>query len=213
MTLERIRTSIINGFYKDALELTKQALAEQIPADVILEEGLVPAMRQVEELYKQEILSIPNILASARCMKKGLEILQPYLETPDYQPIARVILGTVKGDLHDMGKNLVAIMFRSNGFEVIDLGVDVSDRQFLTAIRENPDAELVCISSLLTTTLKEMQHIVRSIRRYDTGHRLKIMVGGAPVTQEFADSIGADGYTENAMDAAKMARSFFVPED
>ena len=213
MTLERIRTSIINGFYKDALELTKQALAEQIPADVILEEGLVPAMRQVEELYKQEILSIPNILASARCMKKGLEILQPYLETPDYQPIARVILGTVKGDLHDMGKNLVAIMFRSNGFEVIDLGVDVSDRQFLTAIRENPDAELVCISSLLTTTLKEMQHIVRSIRRYATGHHLKIMVGGAPVTQEFADSIGADGYTENAMDAAKMARSFFVPED
>ncbi|HIX59105.1 MAG TPA: cobalamin-dependent protein [Candidatus Blautia gallistercoris] len=213
MTLERIRTSIINGFYKDALELTRQALEEQIPADIILEEGLVPAMRQVEELYKQEILSIPNILASARCMKKGLEILQPCLETPDYHPIAKVILGTVKGDLHDMGKNLVAIMFRSNGFEVIDLGVDVSDRQFLTAIRENPDAELVCISSLLTTTLKEMQHIVRSIRRYDTGHHLKIMVGGAPVTQEFADSIGADGYTENAMDAAKMARSFFVPED
>lgn len=212
MTIEQIRTSIIQGHYKDATELTRQALREGLSASFILQEGLVPGMRQVEELYKQEQLDIPHILASARCMKKSLEILQPELEALHIRPVAKVILGTVMGDLHDMGKNLVAIMFRSQGFEVIDLGVDVSDRQFIAALQEHPEVRLICISSLLSTTMKEMRHVVKAIRRYDTEKRLKIMVGGAPITQQFADEIGADGYTDNAMDAAKMARSFFEQE-
>ena len=115
----------------------------------------------------------------------------------------------MQGDLHEIGKNLVGIIFRSYGFEVVDLGVDVSEKQFLKAIREHPDASIVLISSLLTTTMREMRQIVKAIRHYDRERRLKIMVGGGPVTQEFADEIGADAYTETALEAAKLARGFF----
>lgn len=213
MIIERIRTSIINGYYKDTQEFILQALNEHIAIDKIFHEGMFPAMRQIEQLYKENVVSIPNILASARCMQKGMELLSPYMNTSNYQPLAKVILGTVEGDLHDLGKNLVGIIFRANGFEVIDLGVDVSEKQFLSAIRENPDASIVCISSLLTITMKEMKQIVKAIRRYDTKGRLKILVGGGPVTQNFADEIGADGYTENAIDAANLARSFFIQDE
>lgn len=209
MLLERIRTSIVIGNYKDTQELIRQALKQAVFAEEILQQGLLPAMQSIEQLYKSDDVSIPNILASARCMKKGLELLQPFLEAANYQPVAKVILGTVTGDLHDMGKNLVGIMFRSHGFEVIDLGVDVSEKQFIKALKEHPEVTLVCISSLLTITMPEMRQIVKAIRHYDTSHRLKIMVGGGPITQEFADEIGADGYTDNAVDAAKLARSFY----
>ena len=143
-------------------------------------------------------------------MRSGVTVLEPELVKQNHGKIGLVILGTVEGDLHDMGKNLVGIMFRCSGFEVIDLGVDVSEKQFLTALRENPQASIVCISTLLSTTLPEMRRIVRGLRQADKNKTLKIMVGGAPVTQEFADSIGADAYTENAVDAAELARSFFI---
>lgn len=213
MYMERICSSIMNGHYKDTQELIRQALKEQVPVTEILMQGLLPAMRNVEERYGNQTLYIPNILASARCMKRGLEILQPFLECSQYEPVAKVILGTVQGDLHEIGKNLVGIIFRSYGFEVVDLGVDVSEKQFLKAIREHPDVSIVLISSLLTTTMREMRQIVKAIRHYDTEHRLKIMVGGGPVTQEFADEIGADAYTDTALDAAKLARSFFPDGD
>ncbi len=209
MHMEDISDSIMNGHYKDTQELIRQALKEGTPVTEILMQGLLPAMRRVEELYGNQTLYIPNILASARCMKRGLEILQPYLECGEYAPVAKVILGTVQGDLHEIGKNLVGIIFRSYGFEVVDLGVDVSEKQFLKAIREHPDASIVLISSLLTTTMREMRQIVKAIRHYDRERRLKIMVGGGPVTQEFADEIGADAYTETALEAAKLARGFF----
>lgn len=124
--------------------------------------------------------------------------------------IGTVILGTVEGDLHDVGKNLVAIMFRSAGFKVIDLGVDIPEKQFLKAVRDNPEVSIVCISSLLTTSIPEMQQVVKSLRRHDKEHRLKIMVGGGAVTQEFADTIGADAYTETAVDAAEKAKTFII---
>lgn len=208
MTLEQIQAAIENGYPKDTQKFIAQALKEHLPAERILEEAMLPAMKRTGDIYRNSDASIPRILASARSMQKGLEILQPYLQNSCHSYLATVILGTVEGDLHDMGKNLVAIMFRSVGFKVIDLGVDVSERQFLKAVKDHPEVSLVCISSLLTTTMSEMKKIVKSLRQADPEHRLKIMVGGGPITQNFADAIGADGYTDNAVDAAELAKTF-----
>lgn len=171
---------------------------------------MVPAMRQMGEHYKNNEADIPRILASARCMRKGLDLLTPNLESERGLYVGTVVLGTVEGDLHDVGKNLVAIMFRSAGFKVIDLGVDISEKQFIKAVRQNPDVSIVCLSSLLTTACSSMQHAVKAIRQSDTQHRLKIMVGGGAVTKEFAEQIGADGYSESAVDAAELAKTFIV---
>lgn len=206
-----VRRAIEQGQPKEAERLVKKALEAGLPAAEILNQGMVEAMRLVGQQYKNGELYIPGILAAARAMRNGVTVLEPELMKQNHGKIGMVILGTVEGDLHDMGKNLVGMMFRCSGFEVIDLGVDVSKKQFLAALRENPQASIVCISTLLSTTLPEMRRIVQGLRQADKKRRLKIMVGGAPVTQEFADSIGADAYTENAVDAAELARSFFVP--
>ncbi|MCI9133362.1 MAG: methionine synthase [Lachnospiraceae bacterium] len=205
-----IRRAISQGQPKEAERLVQRALEEGFPSAEILNQGMVEAMRQVGQQYKEGEFFIPGVLAAARAMRSGVTVLEPELVKQNHGKIGLVILGTVEGDLHDMGKNLVGIMFRCSGFEVIDLGVDVSEKQFLTALRENPQASIVCISTLLSTTLPEMRRIVRGLRQADKKKTLKIMVGGAPVTQEFADSIGADAYTENAVDAAELARSFFI---
>ncbi|OUO79334.1 methionine synthase [Blautia sp. An249] len=213
MLLHQIRDSIENGYPKDTENYIQQALKEGYPIKRILEESMVPAMQKIGDLYRSADTFIPQILASARSMRKGLDALSPYLEKetdPSLAPIATVIVGTVAGDLHDIGKNLVAIMFRCAGFQIIDLGVDVSSKVFLKTIKEHPEVSLVCISTLLTTSMPQMKQLVKSIRHAFPGRPLKIMVGGAPVTQEFADEIGADGYTENAVDAARLARTFFT---
>ncbi len=209
VSYEDIRLSVEHGQPKETEKLVKKALKEGLPPQEILEQGMVEAMRLVGQRYKNNEIYIPGILAAARAMRDGIAVLEPDMKGRN-QKIATVILGTVEGDLHDMGKNLVAMMFRCAGFEVIDLGVDVSDKQFLTAIKEHPKASIVCISTLLTTAMPEMRQVVKSIRQSDKEKRLKIMVGGAPVTQEFADTIGADAYTENAVDAAQTARSFII---
>ena len=147
-------------------------------------------------------------LACARAMKAGLERLEPYFEGGWFGDHGKAILGTAGGDLHDVGKNIVAIMFRGSGFEVVDLGVDVSARQFVQAVRENPDVKVVCISCLLTTSLPEMKHIVQALNEMSERRDFRVMVGGGPVTGEFARQIGADAYTENAMEAAEIARTF-----
>lgn len=208
--LEEIGKSVEKGHYKTTEELLTKALKQHIPALEILEKGLVPAMRQMGEHYKNNEADIPRILASARCMRKGLDLLSPNLETERRLYVGTVVLGTVEGDLHDVGKNLVAIMFRSAGFKVIDLGVDISEKQFIKAVRQNPDVSIVCLSSLLTTACSSMQHTVKAIRQSDTKHRLKIMVGGGAVTKEFAEQIGADGYSESAVDAAELAKTFIL---
>ena len=142
-------------------------------------------------------------------MQKGFEAVKV---KSDYQPKEHgtIILGTIEGDLHDVGKNLVAMMFRGAGFKVIDLGVDISEKQFLRAVKENPDVSIVCISSLLSTTNKEMKQVVKALRKNDPKHRYKIMVGGGAVTKELAEKLGADGYTDNCVDAAEMARKFIL---
>ena len=167
-------------------------------------------MRSAGEHYKNNESDIPKILAAARCMRMGLDVLEPYIENQDSQILGKVILGTVEGDLHDVGKNLVAIMFRSAGFQVIDLGVDVSEKQFLRAVKENPDVSIVCLSSLLTTSMGAMRQVVRALRETKDHRMLKIMVGGGSVTREFADEIGADAYSETAVEAAELAKTFLI---
>jgi len=146
-------------------------------------------------------------------MKYGLRVLKPRLEAEgeDSMHKGKVILGTVVGDLHDVGKNLVGLMFESAGFEVIDLGIDVSEKKFVQAVKDHPDAAIVCISSLLTTSLGNMKSIVKALNGMEERKNFRIMVGGAPVTQEFSDEIGADAYTDNAYDAAEAAKTFVLP--
>ena len=210
MILEDIRDAVRNGQYRITETLISEALSSHIPAHKILEESMIPAMQETGEDYRMNELDIPRILSCARCMRIGMDLLLPYLETEHTYCVGTAILGTVEGDLHDVGKNLVAVMFRCAGFKVVDLGVNVTEKQFLEAVSQNPDASVVCISSLLTTTRQNMQQTVKSLRRFDTEHRLKIMVGGGAVTDEFASRIGADAYTETAMDAASRARTFLV---
>ena len=205
--LDEIQEAIECGKPKDTERLIRQALEEGQEPGVILEEAMVPAMRKAGEEYRSEEGDIPRILLAARSMQKGLHILEPLLEKDPERHPGTVILGTVEGDLHDVGKNLVAIMLRSAGFEVVDLGVDVSGRMFLRAIREHPEADIVCISSLLTTSMPGMRRIVRQLKK-TRGFHMKIMVGGGSVTQEFADEIGADAYTTNAVDAVDVAKRF-----
>lgn len=209
-TLEEIRDSVENGRYKITEQLIIKALKEHIPKIKIVNEAMVPAMRHVGENYKNNEADIARILAAARCMRKGLDLLGTDFDIENGNYVGTVILGTVEGDLHDVGKNLVAIMFRSAGFKVIDLGVDISEKQFLKAVKQNPDVSIVCLSSLLTTARPNMKHLVKALRQSDTQNRLKIMVGGGAVNKEFADSIGADSYTETAIDAAEAAKTFIV---
>ncbi|MCJ7835028.1 corrinoid protein [Cuneatibacter sp. NSJ-177] len=205
--LEEIQAAIENGRPKDAERLISRAVEEGIRPSVILEEAMITAMRNAGEYYRNNDGDIPRILAAARSMRKGLNILEPYLEKDKVCFLGTVLLGTIEGDLHDVGKNLVAMMFRSAGFHVIDLGVDVSEKQFLKAVQDNPQVQIVCISSLLTTSMPEMRRVVKSLRESGPPN-LKIMVGGGSVTQEFADEIGADAYTETAVDAAEVAKKF-----
>ena len=208
--LEEIRRSIELGRSKDTERLVLSALEQKVDPNRILDVGMIPAMRNVGEDYKKNMADIPRILTAARSMRKGLDLLEEQLGHDAIPFVGIIILGTVEGDLHDMGKNLVAIMFRSAGFKVIDLGVDVSEKQFIKALKANPEVSIVCISSLLSTTMPGMRNVVKSIRKMDKKNRLKIMVGGGSVTEEFANEIGADAYTDNAVDAAEMAKTFLI---
>ena len=208
--LEEIRAVVEAGRLRYVEELIRQALADGCSPSQILEQAMVPAMRSAGEHYKNNESDIPKILAAARCMRMGLDVLEPYIENQDKHILGKVILGTVEGDLHDVGKNLVAIMFRSAGFQVIDLGVDVSEKQFLRAVKENPDVSIVCLSSLLTTSMGAMRQVVRTLRETKETRLMKIMVGGGSVTREFAEEIGADAYSETAVEAAELAKTFLI---
>ena len=209
--LEEIRSVVEAGRLRYVEDLIHQALGEGYTPAQILEQAMVPAMRSAGEHYKSNESDIPKILAAARCMRRGLDVREPYIEKDQgSHVIGKVILGTVEGDLHDVGKNLVAIMFRSAGFQVIDLGVDVSEKQFLKAVRENPDVSIVCLSSLLTTSMGAMRQVVRTLREAKDTRLLRIMVGGGSVTKEFAEEIGADAYSETAVEAAELAKTFLI---
>ena len=171
-----------------------------------LNQGMIDAMGVVGEKFKNNEIFVPEMLVAARAMKKGVEVLKPHLASGGTGTAGKMILGTVAGDLHDIGKNLVGMMIESAGFEVIDLGIDVPIEKFIEAVNENPDATLVGCSALLTTTMPALRDTVAALNEQPFRDRIKIMVGGAPITQAFADEIGADGYSEDAASAAQLAK-------
>jgi 5-methyltetrahydrofolate--homocysteine methyltransferase len=202
--LKALSEAIIKGDQAGALALTKAAISEGLsPAD-ILNKGLVAGMNVIGERFKSNEVYIPEVLIAAYAMKAAMTVLEPKLVEAGVQPIAKAVIGTVKGDLHDIGKNLVAMMLKGAGFDVIDLGVDVSDEKFVQKAKET-NAKIVGMSTLLTTTMASMEKTVKALKA--AGLTVKTMIGGAPVTQNYADKIGADGYAADAASAVDLAKS------
>jgi 5-methyltetrahydrofolate--homocysteine methyltransferase len=205
MTLiDDIRDAVQNGKAAVVVEKVQQAIDEGIPADRILNEGLISAMDVVGKQFEEGEIFVPEMLVAARAMDKALAILKPHLTAQGVKPIGRVAVGTVKGDLHDIGKKLVSIMLEGSGFEIVDLGADVPPEKWVEAVRGG--AQIVAMSALLTTTMTNMRTAISAISDAGLRDRVKIMVGGAPVSTAFAQQIGADGYAPDAAAAARLAR-------
>ena len=203
--------AVLNGDAKAAAEATRKALEGGAAALELVQREMVPAMDEGGRRFECEDYFVPELLLSARAMKAALGLIRPLLTASGAQPAGRVVIGTVKGDLHDIGKNLVASLLEGGGFEVIDLGADVSPDRFVEAVRANA-ANLVCVSALLTVTMPGMKTVVQAMDAAGLRPRTKVMVGGAPVTQRFADEIGADGYGENAAVAVAIARKLMAAQ-
>ena len=202
--LQAVYKDIIDGNLEGVRTGVNAALEDGLPADKILKEGLVPAMAEVGRLFEEGEFFVPEMLVAARAMQGGLVILKPQLVAADVQPVGKVIIGTVRGDLHDIGKNLVSMMMEGAGFEIHDLGVDVPPEKFVDAIKEiNP--QLVCMSALLTTTMTNMPATIEAIKQAGLRDKVKILIGGAPVTEAYANQIGADGTAQDASQAARLA--------
>ncbi len=197
--------AILNGKAPAAIEATRKALDSGVSALDVVQQHMVPAMNEVGRRFECEEYFVPELLLAGRAMKGALELVRPLLAASGAQPAGRVVIGTVKGDLHDIGKNIVSAMLEGGGFEVTDLGADVPPQKFVAAIKTaNPD--LVCLSALLTVTMPAMKTTIDALSAAGVRDKVKIMVGGAPVTQRFADEIGADGYGEIAAAAVSVAR-------
>lgn len=202
--LEDISAFLQRGRAPKVKELVAQAIEEGIEPKVILEEGLLAAMGVVGEKFKRNEVFVPEVLVAARAMNAGVEVLRPYLVASGVTAKGVAVIGTVKGDLHDIGKNLVKMMLEGKGLTVIDLGVDVSADTFVEKAKEH-NAQIICCSALLTTTMMEMKSVVEKAEKEGIRESVKIMIGGAPITQSFCDSIGADYYTPDAASAADVA--------
>ena len=205
MSIEKVNDLVVRGKAKLVPAAVQEALDEGCEASALLD-TMIAAMDVVGENFKNGEIFVPEMLISAKAMKKGVEVLKPHLATGATGALGKVIIGTVAGDLHDIGKNLVAMMIESAGFEVIDLGVDVPVEKFLSTYEENPDTKIIACSALLTTTMPALRDTVAALNAADFRSKIKVMVGGAPITQEFADKIGADAYTPDAASAAKRAK-------
>lgn len=203
--LKEIREAIITGRPDDAKDLAQKALQGGGEVDKILNETLIPAINEVGEKFGRNEIFFPEMLVSAMAMKEALSVLRPVLVDKGIKPIGRVVLGTVQGDLHDIGKNLVGMLLEGAGFEVTDLGIDIPKELFIKATREkNP--QLLALSALLTTTMPRMKEVIDILEREGLREQVKVIIGGAPVTQQYADEIGADGYAPDAASAASKAR-------
>lgn len=203
--IDEIYKAVENGKSKIITGLVEEAIAEGVEPLRILNEGMVDAMARVGEKFQKSEIFVPEMLVAAKAMKTGVEVLRPLLGKAEVASHGKCIIGTVHGDLHDIGKNLVSLMIESSGFEVIDLGVDVSQEIFVNAIKENPDVRIVGLSCLLTTTMHALKETAIAIKSSGLGG-FKLIVGGAPVTQEFANQIGADGFSPDAAGAAVLAK-------
>jgi len=202
--LKALADAVINGDQNTALELTKAALEEGTAAKDVLDNGLIAGMDTVGALFKKNEIYIPEVLIAARAMKMAMEVLEPELVKAGVEPVGKLLIGTVQGDLHDIGKNLVAMMLKGAGFKVIDLGVDVGPEKFVEQVKA-ANAQLIGMSALLTTTMPGMEKTIKALK--DAGIPVKVMIGGAPVTQDYADKIGADGYAPDAASAVDLAKS------
>ncbi len=203
--LSRISQSIIEGNVDDMVDLTEDALDDGIPAQDILDKGLMAGMDYVGAEFKAGNMFVPEVLRSARAMQTAMDVLKPELAKSGARRTGKVLLGTVKGDMHDIGKNLVGMMCEGAGFEVKDIGKDIDPDAFVQAVRDyKPD--IVGMSALLTTTMRSMGHTVKALEEAGLRDQVKVIIGGAPVTQAFADQISADGYAPNAAAAADLAR-------
>lgn len=205
--LTDIGEALEKGKRKLVVQYVQQALDEGVAPQTILTEGLLPGMDRVGVKFRENEIFVPEVLVAARAMSAGTELLKPLLAGEEGTSLGTAVIGTVKGDLHDIGKNLVKMMIEGKGINVIDLGVDVDPQTYVQAAIEN-NAQLVCCSSLLTTTMPAMGEVVKAFEAAGIRDKVKIMVGGAPVTQEFCDSIGADSYTPDAASAAEAAAAF-----
>ncbi len=205
MDLDALKEAVINGDAKGCTVLTEVAIQAGHLPQKILTEALVPAMQVVGDKFRCNEVYVPEVLVAARAMKKSLGLLKPLLTQTGAKPVGTAVIGTVKGDLHDIGKNLVGMMLEGAGFEVIDLGADVAPEKFVQVAKDTK-AQIVGISTLLTTTMLGMKDVLRALERADLRPKVKVMVGGAPVTQSFADEIGADGYGESAAEAVDKAK-------
>jgi len=207
--LRALYEAILTGDRQAAVSLTQQALDEGVDPQLLINEAMIPAMNEAGRRFECEEYFVPELLLAARAMKGALELIRPLLSRTGAKPIGRVVIGTVKGDLHDIGKNLVASMLEGGGFEVIDLGADVPAEKFVEAVREK-QPDLVCMSALLTVTMPAMKTTIEALKAAGLRDRVKIMVGGAPVTEEYARQIGADGYAENASRAVIAAKQLLA---
>ena len=204
MDLKILYDAVVNGEVEGVVEGVPAALAESIPAEKILNKALIPAMAEVGRLFEAQEYYVPEMLISAKAMQSGVNILRPLLVAAGLKPIGKVVLGTVKGDLHDIGKNLVAMMLEGAGFEIVDLGVDVSPETFVKAARDG--AQIIGMSALLTTTMTNMSVVIEALKTAGLRDQVKVLIGGAPVTQEYANKIGADMFASDASSAVRSAR-------
>lgn len=203
--LAPLREAVLTGDAKTARALTEQALQEGVDPLELVSQFMVPAMDEVGRRFECNEYFVPELLLSARAMKAALELVRPLLISRGAEPVGRVVIGTVKGDLHDIGKNLVAALLEGGGFEVIDLGVNVTPEKFIATVREK-NAQIIAMSALLTTTMPAMKTTIDALKDAGVRDKVKVLIGGAPITQKYAEEIGADGFSETAVGAVALAK-------
>jgi corrinoid protein of di/trimethylamine methyltransferase len=203
--LQQLYEAVVRGDAKATRLLTETALGEGVDPLKLVNEYMIPAMDEVGRRFEANEYFVPELLISARAIKGALELVRPLLAARGDEPLGRVAIGTVKGDLHDIGKNLVASLLEGGGFEVIDLGVNVPPEKFIASINEK-NANIVAMSALLTTTMPAMKTTIEALKQAGVRDKVKVLIGGAPITQKYADEIGADGYSENAVGAVALAK-------
>jgi corrinoid protein of di/trimethylamine methyltransferase len=208
--LKQLYDSVVSGDAKTTQALTQQALAEGVDPLKLVNDYMVPAMDEVGRRFEANEYFVPELLISARAMKAALELIRPLLTARGDQPLGRVAIGTVKGDLHDIGKNLVGSLLEGGGFEVIDLGVNVTPEKFIATVNEKK-ANIIAMSALLTTTMPAMKTTIDALKQAGVRDKVKVLIGGAPITQKYAEEIGADGYSENAVGAVALAKKAVKP--
>ena len=203
--LAGISEAVIDGNAERTQQLVKQAIEEGVDPEKIIYEGLVPGMNVVGDRFRKNEYYVPEVLIAARAMQRGMDLLTPLLQGRKIRTLGKVVIGTVEGDLHDIGKNLVAMMLKGSGFEVVDLGVDIKAEDFVQKAKE-AQADVVAMSALLTTTMPSMKKTIEALKQAGVRNNFKVMIGGAPVTQSYADEIGADGFAPDAASAVDKAK-------